>query len=59
VTIILHESAQALLAGEGFDLDEDVKVLVSLLEQLFVTVRTLECDDSSLAPVIPEIEKLA
>jgi hypothetical protein len=53
------EDAQALLAAESFHLDEDVKFLVPLLEKLFVTVRTLECDDSSLAAVVPEIEKLA
>jgi hypothetical protein len=38
---VLHfnhfEDAQALLAGEGFDLGEDVKLLVPLLEQPFVS----------------------
>jgi hypothetical protein len=40
------EDAHALFAGEGFDLDEDIKFLIPLLEQLFVTVRTPECDNS-------------
>jgi hypothetical protein len=53
------EDVRALLADEDFDLDEDVKLLVPLLEKLFVTFWTLESDDSSLAAVVPEIEKLA
>jgi hypothetical protein len=55
----LHHVSSLHPAGEGFDLDEDVKLLAPLLEQLFMTVRTLEYDEMSLAAAAPEVEKLA
>jgi hypothetical protein len=41
-----------------FELCNLVRQLVPLAEPVFLAVRTLECDDESVAAAVPEINKL-
>jgi hypothetical protein len=52
------DEAVPILPTMDFEFCNLIRQLVPLLEPVFLAVRTLECDDGSVATVVPEINKL-